>query len=43
MSPVQDIRVAGFFLVQHTKTGKNIPKWGKLFQMAIKYTQWLEN
>jgi hypothetical protein len=34
-------RVARFFLVQHTKkTGKNIPKDHKLYQMAIKYNKW---
>jgi hypothetical protein len=27
-------------LVQHTKTGKNIPNDHKIFQMAIKYFQW---
>jgi hypothetical protein len=31
-------RTARFFLAQHTKTGKNIPNYHKLYQMAIKYT-----
>jgi hypothetical protein len=41
-------RVARFFLVQHTKTGENIPnekrpyvkytKWSQKYQVAIKYT-----
>jgi hypothetical protein len=30
------IRVARFFSVQHTKTGKNVPKRGKIYQVAIK-------
>jgi hypothetical protein len=30
-----------FLLVQHTKTGKNIPNDHKMFQMASKYTIWL--
>jgi hypothetical protein len=25
-------------LVQHTKTGRNIPQRGKIYQMAMKYT-----
>jgi hypothetical protein len=33
-------RVARFFLVQHTKTRKNIPKDHKVFQLAIKFTNW---
>jgi hypothetical protein len=33
-------RVAWFLLVQHTKTGKNIPNNHK---MATKYTKWLQN
>jgi hypothetical protein len=31
-------RVARFFLVQHTKTGKNLQKH-KIYQMANKYTK----
>jgi hypothetical protein len=30
-------------LVQHTKTGKIVPKMGKIYQMAIKYAKWPEN
>jgi hypothetical protein len=33
-------RVARFFLVQHTKTGKNIPNDYKIDQMTVKYTKW---
>jgi hypothetical protein len=33
-------RVTRFFLVQHTKTGKNIPNNHKLFQIDTKYTKW---
>jgi hypothetical protein len=32
-----DFRVATFFLVQHTKTRKNVPNDQKLYQKAIKY------
>jgi hypothetical protein len=32
-------RVARFFLVQNTKTGKNIPNFHKLYQMSIKYSK----
>jgi hypothetical protein len=39
-SPVSS-RVARFFLVQHTKTGKNVPNYHKIYQMSIKYTKWL--
>jgi hypothetical protein len=31
------IRVARFFLVQHTKPGKNIPNVHKIYQILIKY------
>jgi hypothetical protein len=31
--------VAIFFFVQYTKPGKNIPKWGTLYQMAGKLTK----
>jgi hypothetical protein len=30
------LRVANFFLVQHTKTGKT-------YQMTTKYTKWVQN
>jgi hypothetical protein len=33
-------RVARFFLVQYTKTGENIPNDYKIYQMAIRYSQW---
>jgi hypothetical protein len=36
-------RVARFFLVQYTKTGKNIPNNHKISQMATKYTKWTEH
>jgi hypothetical protein len=29
--------VARFFLVHDTKTGKNVPKEHKMYQMVIKY------
>jgi hypothetical protein len=32
-------RVARFFMVQHTKTGENIPNNHKIYQMAIKYAK----
>jgi hypothetical protein len=32
-------RVARFFLVQHTKTGKYIPNRHKIYQMATKYAK----
>jgi hypothetical protein len=32
-------RVARFFLVQNTKTGKNIPNYHELYQVAIKYNK----
>jgi hypothetical protein len=31
-------RAARFFLVQYTKTGKNIPNDRKIYPMATKYT-----
>jgi hypothetical protein len=31
-------RVARFFLVHDTKTGKNVPNGHKIFQTAIKYS-----
>jgi hypothetical protein len=37
------LRVARFFLVQHTKTGENIPNNHKIYQMARKYTRWPKN
>jgi hypothetical protein len=30
-------RVARFFLVQNTKTGRNVPSEYKMYQMVIKY------
>jgi hypothetical protein len=36
-----DARVARFFLLQHTKTGKNRQNNQKMYQMTIKYTKWL--
>jgi hypothetical protein len=30
-------RVARFFLVQNTKTGKNMPNYHELYQMSISY------
>jgi hypothetical protein len=33
-------KVARFFFVQNTKTGKNIPNDHKIYQMAIKYFLW---
>jgi replication-associated recombination protein RarA len=33
-------RVARFFFVQNTKTGKYIPKHHKIYRMAIKYFLW---
>jgi hypothetical protein len=32
-------RVASFFLVQHTKSGENIPNNHKIYQMTTKYTK----
>jgi hypothetical protein len=32
--------VAGFFLVQQTKTGKCIPNGHEIYQMDMKYTKW---
>jgi hypothetical protein len=32
-------RVARFFLVQNTKTGKNIPNYHELYQISIKYNK----
>jgi hypothetical protein len=36
-------RVARFFLAQHPKRGKSIPKGGKIYQIAIEYAKWPEN
>jgi hypothetical protein len=36
-------RVARFFFVQHTKTGKNIPNNHKIYQIATKYTKLPQN
>jgi hypothetical protein len=39
------VSVAGFFLAQHTKTGKDVPndekytEGHKMYQMAVKYTK----
>jgi hypothetical protein len=33
------IRVARFFWVQHTKTGKNIPNNHKIYRMTTKCTK----
>jgi hypothetical protein len=33
-------RVARFFLVHHTKTGKNVPNEHTIYQMAIKYRKY---
>jgi hypothetical protein len=30
-------------MIQHTKTGKNLPNDYKIYQMAIKYFQWPYN
>jgi nucleoside-diphosphate-sugar epimerase len=35
------LRVARFFFVQHTKTGKNIPNYRKIYQISIKCSKWL--
>jgi hypothetical protein len=37
---VLETRVARFFMLQHTKTGKNVPNNQKIYQMAIKYAKW---
>jgi hypothetical protein len=37
--PLTETRAARFFSVQHTKTGKNIPKWEKLHQNSCKRDQ----
>jgi hypothetical protein len=34
------IRVARFFLVQHSKMAENIPNIHKIYQMAAKYIKW---
>jgi hypothetical protein len=36
--PTELVRVARFFLVQHTKTGKYIPSDHKMYESAIRYT-----
>jgi hypothetical protein len=36
---VQQPRVARFFLVQNTKTGKYIPNYHELYQMSLKYNK----
>jgi hypothetical protein len=40
LGSVIPFRVARFFLVQNTKTGKIKPNYHKIYQMAIKYFQW---
>jgi hypothetical protein len=35
----QNFRVARFFMVQQTKSGKNIPNNHKIFDMYTKYTK----
>jgi hypothetical protein len=38
------LRVARFFSVQHTKTGKIcVPNDHKMSQMTLNYTNWLQN
>jgi hypothetical protein len=34
-----EARVARFFLVQQTKTGKNVPNDQKIHQIAIRFTK----
>jgi hypothetical protein len=34
------IRVARFFLLHDTKTGKNVPNEHKMYQIVIKYPKW---
>jgi hypothetical protein len=36
-------RVARFFLVHDTKTGKNVPDEYKMYQMNTKCTKWAQN
>jgi hypothetical protein len=36
-------RVARFFLVQHTKPGKNIQNKKKVYHIGHKNTKWLQN
>jgi hypothetical protein len=36
-------RVARFFSVQFTSTGKNILNYHKIYQMSIKYIKWTKN
>jgi hypothetical protein len=38
-SPRVQNRVARFFLVQHTKTGENIPNVHKVYHLATKLTK----
>jgi hypothetical protein len=37
------IRVARFFLAQHTKMGRNIPNYHKIYQITSKYTKLPQN
>jgi hypothetical protein len=36
-------RVARFFLVHDTETGKNVPSEQKMYRMFTKYPEWLKN
>jgi hypothetical protein len=38
-----DCRVARLLLVQHTKTGENVPDDRKIIEITIKYTKWTEH
>jgi hypothetical protein len=40
MHSMVETRVARFFFVHHTKMGRNIPNYHKIYQMALKYTNW---
>jgi hypothetical protein len=37
MAAMDRFRVARFFMVRDTKTGKNVPNENKVYQMVIKY------
>jgi hypothetical protein len=36
-------RVARFSLAKHTKSGENIPKYSKIYQITAKYTKLQQN
>jgi hypothetical protein len=36
---INSSRVARFFVVQNTKTGKNLSNYHKLYQMSLKYNK----